>query len=285
MKSKNSVLFFFPLIVLLFTSFTPQLRKSPETSREIITQLLHEIDHLETLKWTLKVIERIDGKPKNYGSSVKLKINPRKIYINIKGTELLWIAGTNGGKALVHPNSFPYFNLNLDPMGSLMRDGQHHTLHEMGFTYMGQIIRQFEIKAQKNFDQVFLNEGEEIHNNVKCYKIRISNPGFGFFNYTVKKNETITSIARRYFVNEYMILENNPKFDDYDDIDEGDILKVPNSYAKTVLLFVDQVHYMPVGIRVEDDKGLFEQYDYFSLEVNPKIKDEEFSRNYKEYNF
>lgn len=285
MKSKNSVLFFFPLIVLLFTSFTPQLRKSPETSREIITQLLHEIDHLETLKWTLKVIERIDGKPKNYGSSVKLKINPRKIYINIKGTELLWIAGTNGGKALVHPNSFPYFNLNLDPMGSLMRDGQHHTLHEMGFTYMGQIIRQFEIKAQKNFDQVFLNEGEEIHNNVKCYKIRISNPGFGFFNYTVKKNETITSIARRYFVNEYMILENNPKFDDYDDIDEGDILKIPNSYAKTVLLFVDQVHYMPVGIRVEDDKGLFEQYDYFSLEVNPKIKDEEFSRNYKEYNF
>jgi hypothetical protein len=285
MKSKNSVLFFFPLIVLLFTSFTPQLRKSPETSREIITQLLHEIDHLETLKWTLKVIERIDGKPKNYGSSVKLKINPRKIYINIKGTELLWIAGTNGGKALVHPNSFPYFNLNLDPMGSLMRDGQHHTLHEMGFTYMGQIIRQFEIKAQKNFDQVFLNEGEEIHNNVKCYKIRISNPGFGFFNYTVKKNETITSIARRYFVNEYMILENNPKFDDYDDIDEGDILKIPNSYAKTVLLFVDQIHYMPVGIRVEDDKGLFEQYDYFSLEVNPKIKDEEFSRNYKEYNF
>ena len=285
MKSKNNVLFFFPLIVLLFTSFTPQLRKSPETSREIITQLLHEIDHLETLKWTLKVIERIDGKPKNYGSSVKLKINPRKIYINIKGTELLWIAGTNGGKALVHPNSFPYFNLNLDPMGSLMRDGQHHTLHEMGFTYMGQIIRQFEIKAQKNFDQVFLNEGEEVHNNVKCYKIRISNPGFGFFNYTVKKNETITSIARRYFVNEYMILENNPKFDDYDDIDEGDILKIPNSYAKTVLLFVDQVHYMPVGIRVEDDKGLFEQYDYFSLEVNPKIKDEEFSRNYKEYNF
>jgi hypothetical protein len=285
MKLVSRIVFLLAAFFVCFTSFAPYRSVPTEGSREIITKLLSQIDNLRTLKWTLKVIERIDGKPKNYGSSVKLQLNPRKVYINIKGTELLWLAGVNSGKALVHPNSFPYFNLNLDPMGSLMRDGQHHSIHEMGFTYMGQIIKQFELKAQKNFESVFVFQGEEIHNYQKCYKIQIQNPGFTYNNYVVKKGETIITIARKYFVNEYMILENNPKFDDYEDVEEGDIIRIPNAYAKNVTLFIDKINYMPIGIRVEDDKGLFEQYDYFSLQVNPKITDEEFSRNYKEYNF
>ena len=270
---------------MVTTSFSPVKYNCNESGHEIITKLLNQIDNLQTLKWSLKVIERIEGKPKYYGSSVKLQLNPRKVYINIKGTELLWLAGKNNGKALVHPNSFPYFNLNLDPAGSLMRDGQHHSIHEMGFTYMGQIIKQFELKAQKNFESVFVFQGEEKHNNQKCYKIQIQNPGFAFNNYVVKKGEDMISIARKYFVNEFMILENNPKFDDYNDVKEGDILRIPNAYAKNVTLYIDKLNYMPIGIRVEDDKGLYEQYDYSSLQVNPKIAEEEFTRNFKEYNF
>jgi len=247
--------------------------------------LLVSIEKIQTLKWNLKVIERIKGKEKHYGSSVKLKVNPRKIYINIRGTEVLWAEGFNNGKALVHPNSFPFFNMNLDPLGSLMCDGQHHTIHEMGFSYMGKIIRSFLQKTGENFEKSFMYLGTEVHNHVKCNKIKINFEGFKYVDYKVKKDEDMITIARKLNLSEYIILENNTKFSDYNDIKEGDLIKIPTGYAKNVLLFIDNIYHVPIGIKVEDDKGLFEQYDYFFLQYNPKISDEEFTTNYKDYKF
>jgi hypothetical protein len=258
---------------------------SDDKSKEVINKLLTSIDKIHTLKWTLKVIERIDGKEKHYGSSVKMCTQPRKLYINIKGTEVLWVEGINDGKALIHPSSFPFFNMNLDPLGSLMRDGQHHTIHEMGFSYMGEIIRNFVTLAGENFNDSFKYIGEEDHNNVKCHKILIRNNQFKYLDYKVKKGENMITIARKFKVGEYMILENNKKHDNYKDIKEGDIIKVPNGYAKNVTLYIDKLYYLPIGIKVEDDKGLYEQYEYFYLQYNPKISDEEFTKGYKDYEF
>jgi LysM repeat protein len=269
------------------TSFCPnQVNTDNEKmAKDVIGKLITAVSRMETMKWNLKVIERIKGKEKKYGSAVKLRVNPRKLYINVRGTEVLWLSGTNGGKALVHPNSFPYINLNLDPLGSLMRSEQHHTIYEMGFTYMGEIIKQFEIRAGDKFGDLFKYEGEEEHNYQKCHKITINNPAFTYVNYTVKKGETMISIARKLYVGEYMILENNPKYKDFDGVKEGDVIKVPTSYAKNVTLFIDKLYNVPIGIKVEDDKGLYEQYDYFFLQVNPKIDDAEFTKDYKEYKF
>lgn len=271
----------------LFSSSFCRLQQdtNEKQAREIVSKLLSSISKLETMKWNLKVIERIKGKEKKYGSSVKLKVNPRKLYINIKGTEVLWVTGENDGKALVHPNSFPYINLNLDPLGSLMRNEQHHTIYEMGFTYMGEIIKNFVQKAGDKFGDEFKYEGEEEHNYQKCYKITINNPNFSYVDYTVKKGETMITIARKLYVGEYMILENNPKKKDYNDVKEGDVIKVPTAYAKHVTLYIDKLYYVPIGIRVEDDKGLYEQYDYFFLQVNPKLDDAEFTKTYKDYKF
>ena len=275
-----------PFIFLFFSSFIKIPTLTPEEkAREVVNKLLTAIDKIQTLKWTLKVVERIKGKEKHYGSSVKMCVKPRKLYINIKGTEVLWIEGQNNGKALIHPNSFPFFNMNLEPMGSLMRDGQHHTIHEMGFAYMGDIIRNFVLKAGNNFNESFTYLGEEDHNNVKCYKISMKTLNFKFVDYAVKKGETMIAIARKLKVSEYMILENNPKCDDYNDIKEGDVIKIPSAYAKNVTLHIDKLYYVPVGIKVEDDKGLYEQYEYFYLQYNPKIADEEFTKTYKDYKF
>jgi hypothetical protein len=38
-------------------------------------------------------------------------------------------------------------------------------------------------------------------------------------------------------------------------------------------------------MKIEDDKGLFEEYNYMFLQVNPKIDDAEFKRDYKDYKF
>jgi hypothetical protein len=278
--------FYLFLIFFTFVSFNIPKRELQENkAREVINKLLGSIEKIQTLKWNLKVIERIKGKEKHYGSSVKLKTHPRKIYINIRGTEVLWAEGFNNGKALIHPNSFPYFNMNLDPMGSLMRDGQHHSIHEMGFSYMGQIIKSFIQKAGDKFGESFVYLGEEEHNHLKCYKIKMNYADFKYVDYVVKKGENMITIARKLKLSEYIILENNPKFGDYDEVKEGDKIKVPTAYAKNVLLYVDKIYNMPIGIKVDDDKGLFEQYDYFFLQYNPRISEEEFTKEFKDYKF
>ena len=40
-----------------------------------------------------------------------------------------------------------------------------------------------------------------------------------------------------------------------------------------------------LGGKVYDDKGLYEHFEYVDLKVNPVIKAEEFTRDYKEYDF
>ncbi len=277
--------------VACFVSYSFVIEKAPKsaplTCREVISKMTKAIDEVKSLKYTLKVQERTKkGKMNDFGSRVKLNRKPRKLYLNAKGIEVLWVEGTNKGNALVNPHSFPYMNFNLDPMGSLMRQDQHHTINEMGFDYFGNIIDETVKKVDKDFDKIFkLESSDEMLNNRPCYKVTITNTAFKFVDYVVKKGETVTSIARKHNVAEFMIVERNAKIDDYDDVKEGQIIKVPSDYAKNVTIYIDKLYFLPIGSRIYDDKGLFEQYDYHSVLVNPKFADDEFTKDFKEYDF
>lgn len=255
-------------------------------AKTIAAKAIKAIKDVDRLKYNLKITERGRKGYNYYESAVKLNRKPRMLYIYIKGIEVLWTAGTNNGKALVKPNSFPYINLNLDPMGSLMRQDQHHTINEMGFDYFGGIVEYCANKLGDKVDQYFSLEGEERWNNRPCYKLVINNKDFAYTSYTVGDNESITSIARKLFVSEYMIVELNPKFKDYFDIlKKGQVIKVPNWYAKNVTIYIDQLYFLPIGVKVYDDKGLFEEYNYFFLQVNPTFEKDEFTKDFKGYKF
>lgn len=244
------------------------------------------VTEVKTLKYDLKLVERIERKYNYFGSSVKLNRKPRKLYLNAKGIEVLWVEGKHNGDALVNPNSFPYINLYLDPYGSLMRADQHHTINEAGFDYFVSIIDANVKKTGDKFDKYFIPDGEEIINGRSCYKVIINNKDFAAVNYTVLKGENLISIARKLFIGEYMILNlNKDKVDDYKDVKAGQVIQVPNAYAKYVLLYIDKQNFLPIGVRVYDEKGLYEQYDYFNVQVNPAFEDAEFTKDYKDYNF
>ena len=284
LKARNYI--YIVLLLSLCLSKQSFAQKSTLTAKEVVFKMVKSIHDLERLKYSLKIIERGKKGFNHYESSVKLNRKPRKIYLYIKGIELLWVQGWNNNKAYVKPNSFPYVNLSLDPLGYLMRQDQHHTLNEMGVDYFASIIEYIALKKMDQFDTYFKLEGEERINNRPCYKIIIDNKDFAYENYTVGDNESITSIARKLHISEYMILEVNPKLNDYFHIlKKGQVLKVPNAYAKHVTLYIDQLYFLPIGIRILDDKGLFEQYDYHFLQVNPKIDDAEFTKTYKDYKF
>lgn len=274
------------IFISLFFNSLAFSQKDDVTCKEIVTKALKSIEDVKSLKYHLKITERGKKGFNFYESSVKFQKKPRKIYLYIKGIEVLWVEGTNKGKALVKPNSFPYFNLNLDPLGDLMRQDQHHTLNEMGYDYFGTIIGYSVKKIGDKFDQIFKLEGEAKINGRACYKITINNSDFSYTDYKVGPNESITSIARKLHVCEYMIVEKNKKFKDYFDIlNPGEIIKVPTWYCKKVEMYVDKFYFLPISMKIEDDKGLFEEYNYHYLQVNPKFDEAEFKKDYKDYKF
>ncbi len=261
-------------------------QKSEITCNEIVTKSLKSIKEIKGLKYHLNITERGKKGYNFYESNVKFSRNPRLIYLYIKGIEVLWLQGKNGGKALVKPNSFPFFNLNLDPMGNLMRQDQHHTLNEMGYDYFAAIIEYNKYKIGDKFDEYFKLVGEEKINNRYCYKIIIDNKDFGYVDYTIGDHESITTIARKFFIAEYMILEKNPKFKDYFDLlKKGQVIKIPTWYCKSVVMFVDKQYFLPISLKIIDDKGLFEEYNYHNLIVNPTFQEGEFTKEYKDYKF
>lgn len=270
-------------VCLLFTSFAPY--KYLPTANELLTNLLASIANVKTLRYNLQCNERIKGRMQHTESKVKLQVSPRKLYLSVRGPELIWIQGTNNGNALVNPGSFPYINLNLDPYGSLMRKDQHHTIHEMGLQYLADILKDGIRRAGNKLEKYFMVLGEEKYDGRTCYKLSISFPDFAWGSYTVKAGEDITSIARKLHVSEYMVLENNPQYSWYSDVKAGDVIKVPDAYAKLTLLMIDKDIWLPVNNKIFDDKGLYETYEYYNLQVNTPIAAEEFSKDYKDYHF
>jgi hypothetical protein len=102
----------------------------------------------------------------------------------------------------------------------------------------------------------------------------------------VQDNESITSIARKFFIPEYLILEKNPKFKDYFEIlKKGQVIKIANWYCKRTVMYIDKFYHLPVSVTVLDDIGLFEEYNYMYIQVNPSFEPDEFNKKFKAYGF
>jgi len=257
--------------------------------RRIIDEMVHTIDGVRSLRYTLSQNERVDGVLGSAKQDVKVTFNPFKLYIyNYEpndGAEVLYVEGHNNGDALINPGSFPYINLNLDPMGSLLRKGQHHTMLESGFNYLNGIIKFAMDTAGADFDKYFKLDGTAFHDGRACHKVVVAFDDFNYVNYKVKRGQTVLDIATERMVSEYMIVRENDDVDDYYDVSEGQVIKVPVVYARRTVLYIDKVKHLPIKQEMSDDKGLFERYSMTNLKVNLTIAPEEFQEDYKDYDF
>ncbi len=275
-------------LIILFSGFC-SISEAQTTAKQIIDNMNAGIERVQTLKFKLKKKERVKGKMTFGEQECKYNRKPKKIYTKMispkAGVEVLFEEGKNDNHAIVNPNGFPYVSLTLDPYGSTMRNNNHHTLHEVGFDYINSIVNFIEKKTGSDFDKYFLYTGDTVFNNRKCYKILIDYHPFGLVNYTVKEGEDLADIAYKLFVSDFMILDLNPGIDDYSDVKPGQVIKVPNGYARKTFLCIDKENYLPIVQMMYDEKGLFAVYEFWNLQLNPKIAPEEFTKEYKDYNF
>lgn len=279
----------FPVSLILLVLLFSALRPAGPSASQLVAQMLAAGKQVQTAKFTLYKQERIAGKLNTEKSNVKLQQKPLKVYLKYEtpnaGMEVLYVQGQNQNQAYIRPANFPWTTLSLDPYSSTMRAGQHHTIHEMGFAQILNITEFMLKKYGSQADNMLKLNGTATWNNLNCYQLTLENPNFRYMDYTVQKGENLFTLAGKFKISEYMILEKNPEIDGYEAVKAGQKIRIPSDYAAKITMLLDQRTNLPVVIKVFDDKGLFELYEYRNLQVNPVFQAAEFTKTYKDYKF
>ncbi len=278
------------LLAALFFTATFQLSFS-QTVTSLANETISAMSKINSLKYKMQKQERIKGKMLKAEMQVKYQKSPFKVYIYMyepkAGIELLYVTGENSGKVRVNPGNFlNAFAPNLDPMSKTIRKEDHHTLFETGFEYTRNLITSLKKRAEEEggLDKFCTLNGEVEFIGRKCYKMTLDYPEFKWEDYKVEKGEDLLKIAKKLNLYEYIIMEKN-NLSWYDKVSEGDVIKIPNIYAKKVILYIDKINKLPIYQEVHDDKGLLAIYEYHRLLINPTMADNDFSKDHPDYKF
>ncbi|GAB3309953.1 DUF1571 domain-containing protein [Hymenobacter humi] len=272
-----------PIGALALLAATAPTRPAPPTTDQLTTRMSAAIENLKTLRCTVKAQERIGGSINSARSIMKLTYKPLRIYIkNQKGVEVLWLAGQNNGDAWVYPAAFPYVTLSLDPNGKLMRGNQHHTALQAGFGTISDLLKTTGLRQDNSFSRSFRYVGDTVLLGRTSHVLRSDYPQFRWVSYKAGKNETIGTVAERFGCGEYRVFERNG-LTIGEKIPEGKVLQVPNAYGRRTTVCIDPKTFLPIMVQVNDDKGLFEKFEFADVIPNQSIPLQEFSKDYQGY--
>ncbi|UXP33528.1 DUF1571 domain-containing protein [Reichenbachiella agarivorans] len=219
---------------------------------------------------------------------IKMQKKPQRIYFRENfpnnGLEVLFPHPEDETKALVNPNGFPYMNVKLDPRGDIMTKNQHYTLLDVGYDGVVSVVEYLFYKYKNDLEKLVEYHGITLVDGHTCDLIIMQNPTFRYVNYPVAKGETISSIAKKYRLSEYMIKEKNRELY-LDDLTPGTFIKLPTAYSAKMALYIDVDRRIPLRIDIYDDQGLYEKYEFRNVVLNPTFSDKEFLDTYKDYHF
>jgi outer membrane lipoprotein-sorting protein len=282
------LLHLFMLCLLVLFSSSGKVDNGAEVS-DILSKLKNQSSGIKSLELTIQIKERIDGEYHTQKSDFKIQSSPFKLYLKEefprKGLEVLYVEGMNNGKAWVKPNSFPWTTISLNPLSNTMRSEQHHSLFKSGFSFLIEVLDHLQKKYKDQLNQMAVYNGLVKYNNIICHKLTINNPNFQYVIYTVQEGDNLETLSYKLKVNDYMIKELNPDIDGFDQLEKRQRIKVPNDYGSSFIIYVDKKTNLLVGAKVFDDKGLWEEYTYFDIKVNPALTQKDFDINNPDYNF
>lgn len=289
---KKQFLLVLAITLVASTNFSYTLPAENPSARPIVDKMIASINAIKACTYTMRGNERIKGISGLRGGDIftKLNISPFKIYMKMvtdpnKDTEVLYVKGEREGKALVNPGNIP-FNVKLAPLNSMLTKDQHHSLLSAGFGMVPRIVGAGMKKAdaQGKFEDVFKYVGDVTWSNKACYKVTIEDPTWTIVTVTAQKGENMYSLSQRLLIPEYSITELNG-IKNFDEDLSGKTLKVPSSYAKKSTFYIEKATNLPIFQEMQDDKGVFERYEFFNVVINPTFKADEFTEDFSGYDF
>ncbi|MGQ9863486.1 MAG: LysM peptidoglycan-binding domain-containing protein [Bacteroidia bacterium] len=248
----------------------------------LLQSSMKKMQSLQTLRYTLKKYERIQGKLLTEELQVKLQRKPFRVYAYYvaapknKGVKVLY----NGEKFYVKPNSFPYLTLSIDPYSDLALDNQHQIIFAMGYDQMLSLLQAAEKKYDAQIPNQLRYSGTTTWENRKVHILTLEPPKYQILTYT-PQNETLFQIAEKNHISWYKIMELNRLSSPSTKPKKP--IQIPSDYGQKIRLFIDVENLLPIMIEVYDEIGLFEKYEYRHLQVNPPFTEKDFSKNNPEY--
>jgi outer membrane lipoprotein-sorting protein len=249
---------------------------SAKTNSEIIEKSIISLKEIKTASYTLANQERINNELLTGKQFIKWSASPLKCYLYFiepcKGAELIFCEGENNNKAIYNPNGFPYISISLDPLGDIMRKNNHHTLYETGFSAFISILK--EINSNPLYK--LTNLGNDVKNGLQCLVVESVNDKFGYTSHILTEKESIRLFGKKHTISEYLVSTKN-SIDALKELNNGEVILVPNSYAKRIKLWIDKQNSVPICLEFYDEIGLFERYEIYDLTINPSFSETDFS--------
>jgi outer membrane lipoprotein-sorting protein len=279
----------FSIAIILSLFINSSFINGPEEGAKVLEQVFLRNKSLQKVSVTIHMKERFGNKILDKQGIFKISYNPTKIYLKQQFPdpkfEVLFLDGQNDNKAIVNPNSFPWMVLKLDPLGNIMRKDNHHSIYASGFSFFIEVLEHLYTKYKGDFAGMITYDGLTVYSGIECHKMIVSNPNFGYTPYKVLPGENLEALARKFFISDYMVLEKNPEIKSFEGLKAGMNILIPTDYAKVFILYINAKTYTPVMAKIYDDKGLFEEYDYIDVNLNPPFTSLDFDHNNPAYGF
>ncbi len=268
MKKITSILF---LTTLLLGS---QISAFAETAVEVMQKSLTAMGTVKTMKYHFYAQERMDdGKYSKSDVEFNVIASPFHVYAKAhlpQSAQLIHDAA-NSPDVRVKKG----FKLTLSPTNKLLMKGVHNPITRAGFAQIKKILEMSMAQRKgENYADFVKLIGSVMYDNNECYKIEINDPDYKIIDYTVAANETsVWQIGKKLAISEYKIKELN---NIGDEVKPGQKLKVPSSYAKKTTLYIDKTNYLPIYHKMEDEKGIYEIYEFKGLQTDGSFTNTDF---------
>ena len=185
----------------------------------------------------------------------------------------------------MNPNSFPYLTLSFYPENKILLAGGHHSIKKTGFIFFNNMFKYYKLKYKDKLFDYLKYMGTVTWKGTTCYKFVLNYPEYKISKYSIKKGDNLTRLASKQFLNIAKLRELNPNVKEKKELIPGHVISITNVYGKKAVFYLDSKSYLPVYQEIYDEKGLYEKYAFINVKYGKVIPDDEFSLDFKDYNF
>jgi hypothetical protein len=262
---------FFAFTCISLLSFKASQVQAQITVRAALDKMYASMSNAKNYSYEMYSKERFGTKYFERDMFFKINETPKKVYAKDlkEGVEILYVKGWNDDKAYINPNGFPWTNVSFSIYSSRVRADNHHLLSTAGFAFTKRLLQRTETKilsSGRKIEDHFSITGEIQFDGKACYKLNMEYADYAVVDYKVTKNIDLETLCLELEVPEYWVKERNKL--DYGTIKAGTTIKVPTTYAKKVVFYIEKSSCLPVVQLLYDDQGLYEKYEYRKLNVN-----------------
>ena len=205
-----------------------------------------------------------------------------------RGQEALYVQGENKNRLKAHKGGFlGMVSVNVDPMGSMAMDGQHHPVLHAGIEATTVLVLRDLKRGVERKEVRVMDRGVMTLDGRTVVKVEAFFPEtLAGETHDAKENDTLWDVAERYDQDMYVILSVNKGVDGPTDIRSGQSLLIPHYYCQRSVSYFDVETNLLVKIENYDWNGdLYESYHYRDLKLNVGLGDGDFDPKSKGYKF